>query len=43
VEVASGGAISNQSTMVEGDFASGRENVLRINFDKRGKMILSLQ
>jgi hypothetical protein len=43
VEVASGGAISNQSAMVEGEFASGRENVLRINFDKRGKMILSLQ
>ena len=43
VEVASGGAISNQSAMVEGDFAGGREIVLRINFDKRGKMILSLQ
>ena len=43
VEVASGGAISNQSAMVAGEFASGRENVLRINFDKRGKMILSLQ
>jgi len=42
VEVASGGAISNQSAMVEGEFASGRENVLRINFDKHGKMILSL-
>jgi serine/threonine-protein kinase len=43
VEVASGGAISNQSALVTGEFASGRENVLRINFDKRGKMILSLQ
>ena len=43
VEVASGGAISNQSAMVEGEFASARENVLRINFDKHGKMILSLQ
>ncbi len=43
VEVASGGAISNQSAVVEGEFASGRENVLRINFDKGGKMILSLQ
>jgi serine/threonine protein kinase len=43
VEVASGGAISNQSAMVAGEFASGRENVLRINFDKHGKMILSLQ
>jgi len=43
VEVASGGAISNQSAMVAGEFASGRENVLRINFDKRGKMILTLQ
>ncbi len=43
VEVASGGAISNQSATVEGEFASGRENVLRINFDKHGKMILSLQ
>jgi len=29
--------------LVDGDFASGRESVLRINFDKRGKMILSLQ
>ena len=43
VEVASGGAIPNQSAMVEGEFASGRESVLRINFDKHGKMILSLQ
>ncbi len=43
VEVASGGAISDQSAMVEGEFASGRENVLRINFDKHGKMNLSLQ
>ncbi|HKC01148.1 MAG TPA: serine/threonine-protein kinase [Terriglobales bacterium] len=43
VEVASGGSISSQSATVEGEFASGRENALRINFDKRGKMILSLQ
>jgi len=43
VEVASGGAISNQSATVDGEFASGRENVLHINFDKHGKMILSLQ
>jgi len=43
VEVASGGAISNQFATVEGYFASERENVLRINFDKRGQMILSLQ
>jgi serine/threonine protein kinase len=43
VEVASGGAISNQSAMVDGEFASARESVLRINFDKHGKMILSLQ
>jgi len=43
VEVASGGAISDQSAMVAGEFASGRESVLRINFDKRGKMNLSLQ
>jgi serine/threonine protein kinase len=43
VEVASGGAISNQSAMVDGEFASGRETVLHINFDKHGKMILSLQ
>jgi len=43
VEVASGGAISNQSATVEGEFASGRETVLHINFDKHGKMILSLQ
>jgi eukaryotic-like serine/threonine-protein kinase len=43
VEVASGGAISDQSAMVAGEFASGKESVLRINFDKRGKMNLSLQ
>jgi serine/threonine protein kinase len=43
VEVASGGTISNQSAMVEGEFAGGRESVLHINFDKHGKMILSLQ
>jgi eukaryotic-like serine/threonine-protein kinase len=42
VEVASGGAIPNQSAMVEGEFASGRESVLRINFDKHGKMNLTL-
>jgi eukaryotic-like serine/threonine-protein kinase len=43
VEVTSGGAISDQSATVAGEFASGRENVLRINFNKRGKMNLSLQ
>jgi eukaryotic-like serine/threonine-protein kinase len=43
VDVASGGAISNQSATVDGEFASGRETVLHINFDKHGKMILSLQ
>jgi hypothetical protein len=43
VEVASGGAISNQSALVEGEFTGGQETVLRINFDKHGKMNLSLQ
>jgi len=43
VEVTSGGAISDQSATVAGEFASGQENVLRINFNKRGEMNLSLQ
>jgi tRNA A-37 threonylcarbamoyl transferase component Bud32 len=43
VEVASDGVISDQSGTVAGEFTSGRENVLRINFDKNGAMSLSLQ
>ena len=43
VQVTSGGAISDQSATVAGEFASGQENVLRINFNKHGEMKLSLQ
>jgi eukaryotic-like serine/threonine-protein kinase len=43
VQVTSDGAMSDQSAMVSGDFASGQENLLRINFNKNGAMNLSLQ
>ena len=33
----------DQSGMVAGEFASGKEKVLRIHFNKRGEMNLSLQ
>jgi eukaryotic-like serine/threonine-protein kinase len=41
VQVTSGAATYDQSTT--GEFASGQENVLRINFNKHGEMNLSLQ
>jgi serine/threonine-protein kinase len=40
---ATDGAKYDRSATVVGDFASGQENVLRINFDKHGEMNLSLQ
>jgi hypothetical protein len=43
VQVTSAGAIFDQSATVAGEFASGQENVLRINFNKHGEMKLSLQ
>ncbi len=43
VQVTSDGATYDQSATVAGEFASGRENVLRINFNKQGEMNLSLQ
>jgi hypothetical protein len=43
VQVTSVEAAYQRSATVAGEFASGRENVLRINFDKRGDMTLSLQ
>ncbi|MGD0792609.1 MAG: protein kinase [Terriglobales bacterium] len=43
VQVTSDGASYDQSATVAGEFASGKENVLRINFNKHGEMNLSLQ
>ena len=43
VRVTSGGASYDQSATVTGEFASGQENVLQINFNKQGEMNLSLQ
>jgi tRNA A-37 threonylcarbamoyl transferase component Bud32 len=43
VKVSPGGGASDQSAMVAGEFTSGQENVLQVNFDKSGEMNLSLQ
>ena len=43
VQVTSDGTTHDQSATVAGEFASGQENVLRINFTKHGEMNLSLQ
>jgi serine/threonine protein kinase len=43
VQVTSDEATYDRSATVAGEFASGQENVLRINFDKHGEMNLSLQ
>ena len=43
VQVTSEVASYDQSATVTGDFASGQENVLHINFDKHSEMNLSLQ
>ncbi|MGB6385225.1 MAG: serine/threonine-protein kinase [Terriglobales bacterium] len=43
VEVVPGGGVSDQSATVAGEFTSGQENVLQVNFNKSGEMNLSLQ
>jgi serine/threonine protein kinase len=43
VRVVSGADSYDQSRRVEGKFASGKEKLLEIHFDKRGKMNLNLQ
>jgi hypothetical protein len=43
VQVTSDAANYDQTATVAGDFASGQENVLHINFSKHGDMSLSLQ
>jgi serine/threonine protein kinase len=43
VQVTSGVATYDQSATVAGEFASGRENVLLINFNKNGTINLSLK
>jgi serine/threonine protein kinase len=43
VRVTSAAGSYDQSRIVAGEFASGKENMLRINFSKQGEMQLSLQ
>ena len=43
VQVTSDGAAYDQSATVAGEFVSGQENMLRINFSKHGEINLSLQ
>jgi serine/threonine-protein kinase len=43
VRVVSGGDSYDQSGTVTGDFASGKEKLLRVRFNKHGEMDLSLQ
>jgi hypothetical protein len=43
VRVVSGADSYDQSGTVAGEFVSGKEKVLRIHFNKRGEMNLSLQ
>ncbi len=43
VQVASDGTAYDQIATVAGEFASGQENVLQINFNKHGEMDLTLQ
>ena len=43
VQVTSDVPSYDQSATVEGEFASGQESVLRINFNKQSEMNLSLQ
>jgi serine/threonine protein kinase len=43
VQVTSAAGLSEQSAMIDGEFASGTENMLRILFDDNGEMKLSLQ
>ena len=43
VRVSSGTGLSEQAGTIEGKFASGKETMLRVNFDSSGQMGLSLQ
>jgi len=43
VRVESGTDSYDQSSTVDGDFASGKESMLRINFSKRNELQLTLQ
>jgi serine/threonine protein kinase len=43
VKVSSAAGLSEQDGAIEGKFVSGQETMLRINFDNRGQMSLSLQ
>jgi len=43
VQVSSGTGLSEQAGTIEGKFASGKETMLRVNFDSSGQMGLSLQ
>ena len=43
VRVVSGADSYDQSRTVEGEFASGKEKLLQIHFDKRGRMNVTLQ
>jgi hypothetical protein len=43
VKVSSAAGLSEQTGTIEGKFVSSMETMLRINFDNRGQMSLSLQ
>ena len=43
VKVSSAAGLSEQDGAIEGNFVSGQETMLRISFDNRGQMSLSLQ
>jgi hypothetical protein len=43
VQVTTDAANSEQSGTITGEFASGKEMMLRIHFSKQGKMDLSLE
>jgi serine/threonine protein kinase len=43
VKVSSGASVPEQTATIQGKFASGKETMLRINFDNRGQMNLSLK
>ena len=43
VKISAGPGLAEQDGTIEGKFVSGKETMLRINFDNRGQMNLSLQ
>ena len=43
VKVSPGDGLSEQTATIEGKFTSGKETMLRINFDNRGQMNLSMK